>query len=202
MSDIFTDINDFEAKLNLPSGFYEKLLKEDDWSFVIKLSALFEAACTHLLSVRLRAPEIESALAHLEQGNSRCGKVVLLKQLGAITKEQAAILSTLATLRNELAHNIANVGFRFSSYIGGLNTDNKRNFVNKFGHGLVEKITVKDKTMSKEEFVFSNTKLAIWLTAAEVLACLYLEIESSEISIKSEALSWYRSLPSQSDQTW
>lgn len=55
MSDIFTDIADFEKRLNLPLGLYEKLLKEDDWSFVIKLSALFEAACTHILSVRLRA---------------------------------------------------------------------------------------------------------------------------------------------------
>lgn len=194
MSSIFTDINDFEARLNLPPGFYEKLLKEDDWSFVIKLSALFEAVCTHILSVRLRAPEIEGSLAYLEQGNTRCGKIVLLKKLGSITKEQATILSTLATLRNELAHNIKNVSFTFASYVNDLNPDNKSNFITKFGHGLMDNLDVKGNIVSKREFVLSNTKLAIWLTASEVLACLYLEIESNEISIKSEALSWYQNL--------
>lgn len=201
MNDIFSDIKDFEARLSLPPGFYEKLLKEDDWSFVIKLSALFEAVCTHILSVRLRAPEIESSLAHLEQGNTRCGKIVLLKNLGAITNEQAAILSTLATLRNELAHNIKNVSFTFKSYTEDLNKDNRNNFVKTFGHGLTDEIEVKGKSIQKRDFVLSNTKAAIWLTASEVIACLYLEVESTEISIKLEALSWYQNLTNQSTRT-
>ncbi len=35
-----------EIDLHLPSGFVMRLLDEDDWSFVIKLHALFEAALT------------------------------------------------------------------------------------------------------------------------------------------------------------
>ena len=42
-------IVEFEKKLGVPSGFVKKLLDEDDWSFIIKLHALFEASCAHLL---------------------------------------------------------------------------------------------------------------------------------------------------------
>ena len=101
-------------------------------------------------------------------------------------------MSALAKLRNELAHNIANVGFSFNSYIEGLNKDNTNNFVKKFGHGLNDEIKIKDRLIPKRKFVLSNVKLSIWITAAEVLACLYLEIESTEIAIESEALAWYQ----------
>jgi len=37
----------------LPDDFYNNLLKEDDWSFVIKLHSLIEASVTHLLTETL-----------------------------------------------------------------------------------------------------------------------------------------------------
>ncbi len=90
MSDIFNDVSDFESRLNLPKNFYRNLLKEDDWSFIIKVSALFEAATTHLLSIRFRAPEIETELAFLEQANPRNGKIVLLEKWALYIKNRLA----------------------------------------------------------------------------------------------------------------
>ena len=49
---MFADVVSSVQKLGLPEGFYNNLLNEDDWSFVIKLSALFEAAATHVLTER------------------------------------------------------------------------------------------------------------------------------------------------------
>lgn len=46
---IFRDLASLEHRLGIPKGFYARQLKEDDWSFVIKLNALFEAACAHAL---------------------------------------------------------------------------------------------------------------------------------------------------------
>lgn len=192
MSPIFKDISDFEVRLSLPNGFYDSLLKEDDWSFIIKLSALFEASCTQILAVRLRSPELVSAFSYLEQGNTKCGKIVLLKELDAITSKQAKVLSVLASLRNKLVHNISNVGFSFSRYIQDLNIDDKNNFVNWFGHGLNDEIKFSGKVIPKREFVLSNPKLAVWTTSAEILACLYLEIERVDLKIESEALGWSR----------
>ena len=41
---------EFEQRLGLKSGFYQDIVTNDDWSFIIKLNALFEAACTHALA--------------------------------------------------------------------------------------------------------------------------------------------------------
>jgi hypothetical protein len=47
------NIKDIERDLGLPIGFLVTLKEEDDWSFIIKLHALFEAAYSHLLSQTL-----------------------------------------------------------------------------------------------------------------------------------------------------
>jgi hypothetical protein len=187
-SDIFTDVKTLETKLGLPADFYDGLIGEDDWSFVIKLNALIEAACTHALAARLHAPELISSLAHLDLGNSKYGKVSLLRKLGAITSEQASILQSLYELRNDLAHNITQVSFSFSTYLGGLQKQQRTNFIKRAGHGIKDVVGLKGKSIPRSDFVLQNPKLALWMTVAEIIACLYLEFEIAETRLQSIAL--------------
>ncbi|MEP7173540.1 MAG: hypothetical protein ABI705_08640, partial [Aestuariivirga sp.] len=57
------EISSIEKRLKLPKGFYSKLLDDDDWSFVIKLNAIFEALCTHVLVARLDAQTLSNELS-------------------------------------------------------------------------------------------------------------------------------------------
>ena len=132
MDKIFSDVHEFEEKLSLPKNFYENLLKEDDWSFIIKISTLFEAACTHALATKLAAPEIEDCLSFLEQANSKYGKIVLLKKLGVLYPEQAKFLENLASQRNKLSHDISNVSFTFEKQINSMDSNQKKSFVKFF----------------------------------------------------------------------
>jgi hypothetical protein len=196
VSNIFSDVSDFESRLNLPKNFYRDLLKEDDWSFVIKVSALFEAATTHLLAVRFRAPEIETELAFLEQANPRNGKIVLLEKMEALYKEQAIFLTKLANLRNQLAHKIENVNFNFATYITDMDKNQTGAFVKWAGHGVVETANYKGTYITRHDFVTGNPKFSIWLTAAEVLACMNLDIQGVETRIKVESFEWLKSITS------
>lgn len=195
---IFSDIAQFEQCLGLPSGFYDKLLKEDDWSFVVKLSALFEAACAHILVKRLNASELEEAFAELDHAHSKYGKVTMLKKLGSITSEQSAVLRELATLRNKLVHNISNVSFSFAAYVEALDKQQTANFIKAFGHGVAEKVELGDVSIPHRNFVLENPKLSLWLTAAEILACLYLEIEVTKLNLQRLAFEEYANLTSRS----
>ncbi|MFZ5494405.1 MAG: hypothetical protein ACOZE5_03590 [Verrucomicrobiota bacterium] len=47
------DMERLAAVLHLPNGFYQSLLKESDWSFVIKLCAFFESLLTASISRQL-----------------------------------------------------------------------------------------------------------------------------------------------------
>jgi len=182
--DVFEKIRDLERELGLPEGFYRKLLKDDDWSFVIRLSSLVEAACTHALTHRLHAPELADALAFLSQS----ARIGMLEDLDAVTKEQARILRRLATLRNGLVHKISNVEFTFTSYLADLKGEELSAFLNILGHGVVDQVEVGEALVSRHDFVRSNPKLATWMTAAEVIACLYLERDIAELRIRTLAL--------------
>ena len=189
---IFRDIASFERCLALPEGFYGRLLKEDDWSFVIKLNALFEAACAHALVTRLTAPELIDQFARLELADRDRGKVKFLSSLGCINDEQAKFLRRLAELRNSLAHNVSQVSFTFDFYVSGMDSNQKKQHAKVFGHGCNDPIPVDGKRIPLVKFAAGNTKLVIWLTAAEVLACLYLEYDIAEIRLKAAAIEAYR----------
>ena len=191
---LFDQVRRFETRLGLPKDFYEQLLREDDWSFVIKLSALFEGACTHVLTTRLHAPNLVDAFAHLDLLNSKVGKVALLRELDAVTPEQASIIRHVGELRNMLAHNVRNVRFSFTEHVANLDRNQLDKLVKNFGNGLYETIEIGDQSVTRERFVRENPKLSLWLTAAEVIACLYLEFKVSELRIKEIATAEFKKL--------
>lgn len=191
---IFRDVRAFEKKLGLPSGFYVKLLDEDDWSFVIKLNALFEGACTHALVARLSAPEIEGSISQLEFADTARGKIKLLTSLACITSEQAAVLRALAELRNSLVHNVSKITFSFDEYLKTLDTNQRKKAVSTFGYGWMDHIELEGKNIPKAKFVLENAKLCLWMASAELLACLYLEFERAELKLQKAALSEYQKI--------
>ncbi len=191
---LFDQVRRFEKQLGLPRGFYEQLLREDDWSFVIKLSALFEGACTHVLTTRLHAPKLVDAFAHLDLLNSKVGKVALLRELDAMSSDQASIIRHVGELRNRLAHNVRNVGFSFTEYVANLDKNQLDKLTKDFGNGLYETLEIGEVRVTREQFVRENPKLSLWLTAAEVIACLYLEFKVAELHIKQIATAEFKSL--------
>ncbi|HSG21963.1 MAG TPA: hypothetical protein VLA64_03300, partial [Azonexus sp.] len=104
-------IIELEAKIGVRPGFFAALREEDDWSFVIKLHALFEAACTHLLLFHFKEPELSEVFSRLELSNKTTGKIAFLSKLGLIGKENRRLLSTLSELRNSLVHDVRNAEF-------------------------------------------------------------------------------------------
>lgn len=184
MDNMSKEVSEFEGVLGLPQRFYDNLLNEDDWSFVIKLSALFEAASGQALSARLQHPEIESELSYLEQGNPKCGKVTFMLKLKIINKQQSVFLIKLAELRNKLVHNISEVNFDWDSYISSLDKNQKKSFANAFSHGLKKIIEVKSISTDRTTFTIENPKEAIWISARETLACLNVDIRDSKTTKK------------------
>lgn len=187
---LITEISEFEARLKLPSGFYFKLLEEDDWSFVIKLSSLFEGACTQVLSALVDCPELNEVLVRMDMAAPR-GKIDTLRKFGSLSDDQAKILKVIAELRNDLVHGISKVGFRFENYFEGLVPSKVDQQVKLFGHGLIEQLQVGNRKVPRAQFVRDNIKLSIWLTASEVLACLHLDIRGAELRLTERALDHY-----------
>lgn len=168
-----------EKEFNLPLNFYNSLLIEDDWSFVIKLSCFFERIFTFGLTVRLDTEKLSKEFSKLDQ----VIRVKWLKEMSVITTDQANFAIELLKLRNHLVHKVEQLNFSFSSHIESLDKNQIKKFIRIFGFNVKEHIEIKAKNirMSKKEMLLSNPKTSIWIAASEVLSCIHIEKDFLEI---------------------
>ena len=132
-------IADIENQLGLPTGFLRGLYdREDDWSFVIKSHAFLEAALTHLLADHLGKEDLLPVFAYLETSNVRTGKLAFVKAFDLLDKGARRFIHTLSELRNDLVHEVSNVGFNFATYVAQLSDKQRKEFVDAFDYALVE----------------------------------------------------------------
>lgn len=181
MSHALQEIAKFEQRLGLPAGFYRILLDETDWGFVVKLHSLFEAASTHILSIRLGSGKIENALAYLDFGNSKFGKCRLLLDLGILTTSQHSFLSLLSELRNQLIHRVENISFSFEAYFDHLDKNQFKSFCNRAGYNTPDCLDIGDTRVPRNQFIRENAKLTFWLTGSDILGCVIVEERFAEL---------------------
>jgi len=184
LDDINRSIKQFEKDLKVPNGFFTKLLNEDDWSFVIKISALLETASTDALTKVLGYKEIEEVLTYLDYGNAKSGKIVLMEKLDIVYKNQASVLRKLLELRNKIAHRLENINFTFDEHIKGFDSGQKKSFIDIFGRNMPDIIKLKSQKIEKRDFILENPKITIWLITREIISCMYLSKEKKEIENK------------------
>jgi hypothetical protein len=171
------NIQNLVEKLGLQKEFFLKLSGEDDWSFLIKLNALFEAVSTDLLCKRLDAPELEDAFAHLDYGHPKYGKAKLLRKLGCLTKNEESFLKLLYELRNRVAHKVADTSFCLSEHVNSLDANQKRNFLNAIVADGDAQIWWNGEFRPKVEAIAAYPKLMMMYTAGDILASMVNQIE-------------------------
>jgi hypothetical protein len=125
-------ILELEAKIGVRANFFRDLLVEDDWSFVIKLHALFEAACTHLLLFHFKEPELTEIVSRLELSNKATGKIAFLGRLGLLGTDNRRLVASLSELRNSLVHDIRNAEFSLEKMAAGFDSAALKQFAVAF----------------------------------------------------------------------
>jgi hypothetical protein len=101
------------------SKFLLGLLKEDDWSFVIKSHALIEAVMTQLVTQHAADPRFKAIFERLPISDEEIGKIAIAKQLDLLTPGQRRFIRFYSRLRNDLVHKVANVHFEFRKHLSG-----------------------------------------------------------------------------------
>lgn len=179
-------ILDLQGKLNLPKNFFKKLLEEDDWSFIIKLHALIEAACTDLLLHRFDEPNLRNIISRLELSNKTFGKLAFIKELDLLGDTKRRYISTLSEWRNNFVHNVQNCSASLTDIIAAMDKNEIKKFalnfspfettLQKFVGGpleLLDEATKKNiDTNNLIKRATSNPKLHIWIGAYGLLTSL------------------------------
>ncbi len=147
---------EIEGKLGLPVGFVRDLLKEDDWSFVVKCHALLESAAIFALSRIFDADAIRPTLAKVDMSR----RTDMLQDLDVLPPENLAAMRALSTLRNDVAHNIGRASFTFGDHLKESKAVSR--FINPFRFVWKEEV--------QDSLTRSQPKWTVWLAVVQALS--------------------------------
>ncbi len=158
--------------------FLLDLLKEDDWTFVIKAHALIEAAVTQMLVEHLGEVELTKIIELLPLSDTRTGKIAVARQLTLLDDKQRRFIRYFSELRNSLVHRLDNLGFTFENYVSTLDTNQRRN--------LKESVAwfADDELMRKEweTIAEDNPRAGIYMAVHCLVAhCVLMSQQSSAL---------------------
>jgi hypothetical protein len=158
----------FETHLGVPALFFERLLREDDWSFVIKLHALIEAATTNVLVEVLNTPELRDHFARVPLSDVEYGKLSLLKALDIGTSRERGFIRKLSEIRNQLVHNVQHTSFTLKNLAAEAPKAKRVALANVLGFAL------QDLGGERLRLLAQRPKELIWLSGLTVINCLAL----------------------------
>ncbi|NML30584.1 hypothetical protein [Paraburkholderia antibiotica] len=156
-------------------------MREDDWSFVIKLHALFESALGYVVGQRL-GPEVAAVVMRPDMNGSK-GKVAFARALGVINDGEVRYLDLLSKLRNRCAHGVRQaVEFSLPGYLANVSPNERKQFVHALhGDQTDRPVALAGRTTTAAKFALDNPKIEIWLIAMWMLASLYLLKELEDL---------------------
>ena len=178
--DIFKAAEAVARDVGLQPGFLLRVRDEDDWSFVIKVHALIEAATTNLLAHHLDDPRLGNHLRALTLAG-RHAKLELAKSLSLVGDEDIVFARWLGELRNSLVHDISKVSFGFDGYITKIPRSKVDEFVRAVGPAFVPETEINGKRVTGRELVLENPKVAVWLCGIGYLGAVHLGKAHSEL---------------------
>lgn len=181
MESLLKAIRQIENAVGVKPGFFVRLLKEDDWSFVIKLHALIEAAVTHLLVVAAGDERLTDLYARLDLSDTTKGKLAFVKDLNLLQKSNRRVIKTLSELRNSLVHDIRNVGITLDEFIGRLDKQQSKNLIESLCQGEDLPIEINGKEIPIRQFYRENLRVGLWMASMGLLGDIYLSKEQMKL---------------------
>jgi len=161
------NIEDLELYLGVQPGFFHALQKDDDWSLVIKLFSIFEAATTSLIVENLSHPELAAPFSSLQMGTTKNGKLAFVQALELIPNSYIKYIETLGWLRNRFAHNISSSSHDIKTFFESVSSK-RRKECSKYLN-LIEKSIIDGKEISGQVFFKNSPRVAIFHSGQIVL---------------------------------
>jgi hypothetical protein len=164
----------------LAKDFYEvheilyRLLKDDDWSLVIKSHAMLEAIVTNLIIAKTKEAQLKSIVERLPLHDSQIGKLAITKQYGLLTNGQLRFIRRASELRNELVHKLENIDFRFENYVASMDGNQRK----AWSESLTWHSLGTEAAEAWAKAAVDNTKVAFWFSIFMLVTIVVLDSES------------------------
>jgi len=149
-------------KIGISDDFIEKLDSDNDWTLVIKLHAMIEAGLNHLILEKLGDPRLDEIVSRMDTGDRELGKLAFIKTLDLLSSECRSFIKVLSSLRNNLVHDVQQLGFTFKKWVSSLDKSKLREVHKSILSLIPETVAAGEgKFISSTEVVEKNMRLAI-----------------------------------------
>jgi len=188
--------DELESSIGLPSGFLDRLLEEDDWSFIVKAHAMIESSASKALTDVTGIKEAADFFSKLDMSNNTTGKLALISALDIISEFSRRFIKTLSQLRNTLVHDISNTNFNLKKHIQSLDKKQRKSLA--VATCYVD-FNVIDRVLSEQEMIQrlnENPKRSIWESTMFLLAIFKLNSDVSKS--KNDLTELYRKVAEKS----
>ncbi len=161
---------EFEEKYE----FMLKLLKDDDWSFVIKSHSLIESLVTELIIAKIDESSLKNLIERIPLHGEPISKISIVKIYDLIPSEQLKFIKKLSEIRNSIVHKYENLSFTFEAYLTELDKNNNRNWKNIL---LWESQNPKQKKLINKT-AYDKPKVAVWMVLGKFVGSSLEKIHS------------------------
>jgi hypothetical protein len=143
-----------------------------------KLHAFFEAVITNFLVVSLERENLRDTLSHFPLSDKKFGKMEFVRALSLLSERPLKFISALSELRNRLVHDVKNVNFDLKVYVGGLDSNQLKNFKRSFGF-FFESIENGEAELSR--LLVESPKIIVLISAYECLMQIHFKKQDARI---------------------
>lgn len=105
--------------LGVDKSFLEGEMPKDDWTLIIRLHALIEAALTNSIVKEFRSPKIKKIIEKLDTSNQSTGKLAFAGALSILDEKAIKYVVLLSELRNLCAHHARNFYLDLKTHLSG-----------------------------------------------------------------------------------
>jgi hypothetical protein len=158
-----------EVDLGLPSGFVADLPHETDWTFIVKLGAIAEAALNEVIQTAVADERLHPTVSRLRLRGPD-GKLALAKDLELLSVSERRFIERVAQLRNSAVHDVHSFSLTFASLLDGM----KSNEEPQFWRDLLG-VAVDDRKLPSDTTRFRDpAKFLVWIALARFLGRLHM----------------------------
>jgi abortive infection bacteriophage resistance protein len=174
----------YQTSIGIPLNFLDGLPLEDDWSFVIKTSAILESAVTNVLTKKLGFNKISDWISKLEHSE----RLNALRKLSIVDKKEHRIFTKILEIRNKIAHHTEYINFKFETYFDaehiGTDANNTKDWKNLFIDIATDHLNFVISDLTPEEYIHKEPKQCINAFTKEILIKFHTEIVEIEENLK------------------
>ncbi len=168
-------VSEVVKRLGLEEHFVISLLREDDWSYVVKAHTLAEAAITHAIVKHIGNDSVQDFVADLRMRQ----RLDLAESLSLLSAGGLRGTRKLSKLRNLLAHDVSQVAFTFESYLK--DQDQRNSFFGIYLQGVSGTIEITEEPVDKTKFFRENPKWAVNEFLFNLMLDVYLVEEKADV---------------------